>query len=88
MGLQSEITDYSEHELRELHELERFFKSLSFHAGIEYAASGVTPHINIHPHQRRFIEPRPTRVRAPRRVWSGLRLARPRRNPRGPRAAL
>jgi hypothetical protein len=52
MGLQSEINDYKENELRELHEQERFFKSLSFHAAIEYAASGVTPHRKIHPHQR------------------------------------
>jgi hypothetical protein len=52
MSLQSEIADYRENELRELHELERFFKSLSFHSAIEYAASGVTPHRKIHPHQR------------------------------------
>ena len=52
MSLQSEIADYRENELRELHEFERFFKSLSFHSAIEYAASGVTPHRKIHPHQR------------------------------------
>jgi hypothetical protein len=52
MSLQSEIADYRENELRELHELERFFKSLSLHSAIEYAASGVTPHRKIHPHQR------------------------------------
>jgi hypothetical protein len=52
MSLQSEIADYRDNELRELHELERFFKSLSFHSAIEYAASGVTPHRKIHPHQR------------------------------------
>jgi hypothetical protein len=52
MSLQLEIADYRENELRELHELERFFKSLSFHSAIEYAASGVTPHRKIHPHQR------------------------------------
>ena len=52
MSLQSEIADYRENELRELNEMERFFKSLSFHSAIEYAASGVTPHRKIHPHQR------------------------------------
>jgi hypothetical protein len=52
MSLQLEIADYRENELRELHELERFFRSLSFNAAIEYAASGVTPHRKIHPHQR------------------------------------
>lgn len=52
MSLQSVIADYRDNELRELHELERFFKSLSFHSAIEYAASGVTPHRNIHPHQK------------------------------------
>ena len=52
MGLQSEIADYRENELCELLELERFFKSLSFMSAIEYAASGVTPHRKIHPHQR------------------------------------
>ncbi|HET7002158.1 MAG TPA: hypothetical protein VFI33_12640, partial [Puia sp.] len=52
MSLQSDIADYRENELRELHELVRFFKSLSFHSSIEYAASGVTPHRKIHPHQR------------------------------------
>ena len=52
MSLQSEIADYRENELRELHELVRFFKSLPFHSAIEYAASGVTPHRKIHPHQR------------------------------------
>ena len=54
MSLQSEIADYRENEMRELHELARFFKSLSFHSAIEYAASGVTPHRKIHPHQRRI----------------------------------
>jgi hypothetical protein len=54
MNLASDIADYREAELRELHELQRFFKSLSFAAAIEYAASGVTPHRNIHPHQRRI----------------------------------
>jgi hypothetical protein len=48
------VTQYREGELRELHELERFFKSLSLTAAIEYAASGVTPHRKIHPHQRRI----------------------------------
>jgi hypothetical protein len=52
MSLQSDIADYRDNELRELHELERFFKSLSFHSAIEYSASGVTPHRKIHPHQR------------------------------------
>src|ERR1700681_584523 len=52
MSLQSDITDFRENQLRELHELERFFKSLSFASAIEYAASGVTPHRKIHPHQR------------------------------------
>jgi len=52
MSLQSEIADYRENEWRELHELERFFQSLSFLSAIEYAASGVTPHRKIHPHQR------------------------------------
>jgi hypothetical protein len=52
MSLQSEIADYRENELRELHEFERFFQSLSFQSAIEYAASGVTPHRKIHPHQR------------------------------------
>ncbi len=52
MALQSEIADYRENEMRELHELMRFFKSLSFRSAIEYAASGVTPHRKIHPHQR------------------------------------
>jgi hypothetical protein len=52
MSLQSDIADYRENELRELHELEKFFKSLSFHSAIEYAASGATPHRKIHPHQR------------------------------------
>lgn len=54
MSLQSDIADYQENELRELHELARFFKSLSFTAAIEYAASGVSPHRKIHPHQRRI----------------------------------
>jgi hypothetical protein len=54
MSLASDITDYRDGELRELHELQRFFKSLSFAAAIEYAASGVTPHKKIHPHQRRI----------------------------------
>jgi len=53
MSLQSDISDYREAELRELHEMERFFKSLSLSEAIEYAASGVTPHKKIHPHQRR-----------------------------------
>lgn len=52
MSLQSDIADYRDNELRELHELERFFKSLSFQSAVEYAASGVTPHSKIHPHQR------------------------------------
>jgi hypothetical protein len=52
MRLQSSIADYRENEMRELHELMRFFKALSFHSAIEYAASGVTPHRKIHPHQR------------------------------------
>jgi hypothetical protein len=52
MSLQSDIADFRENELRELHELARFFMSLSFHSAIEYAASGVTPHRKIHPHQR------------------------------------
>jgi|GEM_PF-1811851 len=52
MSLHSEIADYRENEMRELHELVRFFKSLSFHSAIEYAASGITPHRKIHPHQR------------------------------------
>ncbi len=52
MSLQSDIADYRDNELRELHELERFFQSLSFQSAIEYAASGVTPHRKIHPHQR------------------------------------
>jgi hypothetical protein len=52
MSLQSEIADYCENEMRELHELMRFYKSLSFQSAIEYAASGVTPHRMIHPHQR------------------------------------
>ena len=54
MGLQSDIDAYREAELRELHELERFFKSLSFSSAVEYAASGITPHRKIHPHQRRI----------------------------------
>jgi hypothetical protein len=52
MSLQWEIADYQENELRELHELKRFFQSLSFQAAVEYASSGVTPHRKIHPHQR------------------------------------
>jgi hypothetical protein len=52
MSLQAKIADYRENEMRELHELVRFFKSVSFHSAIEYAASGVTPHRKIHPHQR------------------------------------
>jgi hypothetical protein len=52
MSLQWAIADYRENELRELHELMRFFKSLPFHSAVEYAASGVTPHRKIHPHQR------------------------------------
>jgi hypothetical protein len=52
MSLQSDIADYRENEMRELFELMRFFKSLSPHSAIEYAASGVTPHRKIHPHQR------------------------------------
>ena len=52
MGLQPEIADYRENEMRELHELMRFFKSLSFRSAIEYSASGVAPHRKIHPHQR------------------------------------
>jgi hypothetical protein len=52
MSLQSDIADFRENELRELYELERFYKSLSFHSAIEYASSGVTPHRKIHPHQR------------------------------------
>jgi hypothetical protein len=54
MSLQSDIADYQENELRELHELARFFKSLSFASAIEYAASGVSPHKKIHLHQRRI----------------------------------
>jgi hypothetical protein len=54
MSLQSEITDYRETALRELQEYERFYKSLSFPAAIEYAASGVTPHRKIHIHQRKI----------------------------------
>src|ERR1700682_4771433 len=54
MSLQSDITDFRENQLRELHELQRFFKSLSFAAAIEYAASGVTPHRKIHSNQRRI----------------------------------
>jgi len=54
MSLQSDIADYQENEMRELHELARFFKSLSFTAAIEYAASGVSPHRKIHPHQRKI----------------------------------
>ena len=52
MSLQSDIADFRENELRALHELERFYKSLSFHSAIEYAACGVTAHRKIHPHQR------------------------------------
>jgi hypothetical protein len=54
MSLQSDIADYRDNELRELYELERFFKSLPFQSAVEYAASGVTPHRKIHPHQRRI----------------------------------
>jgi len=54
MSLETEIADFRENEMRELHELMRFFKSISFHSAIEYAASGVTPHRKIHPHQRRI----------------------------------
>ena len=52
MSLQWEIADYQENELRELLEMKKFFQSLSFQAALEYAASGVTPHRKIHPHQR------------------------------------
>jgi hypothetical protein len=54
MSLQSDIADYQEGDMRELHELARFFKSLSFTAALEYAASGVSPHRKIHPHQRKI----------------------------------
>ena len=54
MSLQSDIDAYRETELRELLELERFFKSISFPSAVEYAASGITPHRKIHPHQRRI----------------------------------
>lgn len=52
MSLLSEISSFRENELREMHETERFFYSLSLQAAVEYAASGVTPHRKIHPHQR------------------------------------
>jgi len=52
MSLASDIMDYREAEMRELHELQRFFKSLPFATAIEYAASGVTPHRRTHPHQQ------------------------------------
>ncbi len=54
MSLQSDVDAYREAELRELHEMERFFKSLPFLSAVEYAASGITPHRKIHPHQRRI----------------------------------
>src|ERR1700687_3482915 len=54
MSLQSDIAEYRDGALRELHEMERFFQTLTFTSAIEYAASGADPHKKIHPHQRRI----------------------------------